>query len=191
MIQNPKTKIQPCATPNEALSLRSDASSVSLAFMQNKVRTLAMLLVAACALLLPSCMIVPPFTSPVSPKVEGQVIDSVNSKPISGAIVRTERAGYVREARTSDNGIFEVPSASQWHYLVYLGSPGFYPTPWVFTAEDRDLHLTVEAEGYAGIHQTFQADDGLGWEANVPSHLVLQANPDKNKKHHKPALENP
>ena len=120
-------------------------------------------------------MIVPPFTSPVSPKVEGQVIDSSNSKPISGALVRTERAGYIREARTSDDGIFEVPSASQWHYLIYLGSPGFYPTPWVFKANNRDLHLTVEAEGYADIHRTFEAEDGLGWKANVPNDLKLKA----------------
>lgn len=135
---------------------------------------------------LTSCMIVPPFTSPVSPKVEGQVIDASNFKPISGALVRTERAGYIRETRTSDNGSFEVPSASQWHYLVYLGSPGIYPTPWVFTADDRDLHLTVEALGYADVHQVFQAENGLGWRANVPSNLVLKANPAKNQKHNKP-----
>jgi hypothetical protein len=143
------------------------------------MKTSAIVLAAACTFSLPSCMIVPPFTSPVSPRVEGQVIDSSNSKPISGAVVRTERAGYIREARTSDDGFFQVPSASQWHYLVYLGSPGLYPTPWVFTSDDRDLHLSIKAEGYSDIHQRFEAEDGLGWKANVPNNLVLKANPKK------------
>jgi hypothetical protein len=124
-------------------------------------------------------MIVPPFTSPVSPKVEGQVIDSSNSKPISGALVRTERAGYIREARTGENGSFKVPSASQWHYLVYLGSPGFYPTPWMFKAHDKNLYLTVMAAGYSEIHEVFQEEDS-GWGAKVPSSIVLRAIPEKN-----------
>ena len=88
----------------------------------------------------------------------------------------------MREARSSEDGIFKVPSASQWHYLIYLGSPGIYPTPWVFTADDQDLHLTVKAEGYADIHQTFKAEGGLGWKADVPKNLVLKANPDNKKK---------
>ena len=131
------------------------------------------------ALLFSSCLIVPPFSSPVSPKMKGQVIDAATAQPVSGALVTTQRAGYVRKTRSKDDGSFEVPSASQWHFLVYLGSPGFYPTPWVFTADDRDLYLTVEKDGFRNQTQAFAADDGLGWNANVPPHVLLKVKREK------------
>lgn len=133
-------------------------------------------------ILVPSCMPVPPFTRPVSPEVTGRVLDSKNKKPIKGALIQTERAGYVRQAYTLHDGRFTVPSASQWHYLIYLGSPGIYPTPWMFASNNKDLIMKVEASGYKPKSEVFHIkDNGLiiknGWDVNLPARLEVTLDP--------------
>lgn len=128
------------------------------------------------ALLFPGCMPVPPFTTPVSPKVTGRVLDASSKTPIKGALARTERAGYVRQSYTSEDGQFLVPSASQWHYLVYLGSPGFFPTPWMFKNGKLDLVLTIEAAGYSSKSKVFHSKD-IGWDVELPDCLEIALDP--------------
>ena len=134
------------------------------------------------AFLVTSCMPVPPFTTPVSPEVTGRVLDARSKKPIKGALIQTERAGYTRQAYTLDDGRFTVPSASQWHYLVYLGSPGIYPTPWMFNRSNKDLIMKVEASGYNLKSEVFyMKDNGMiiknGWDVDLPDRLEVTLDP--------------
>lgn len=123
-------------------------------------------------LLIAGCMPVPPFSTPVSPEVKGRVVDANSKRPIKGAIIHAERAGYSRTAHALEDGRFTVPSASQWHYLIYLGSPGMYPTPWMFTHGNKDLTMKVEASGYKPKSEVFHTKS-KSWDVNMPDELTI------------------
>ncbi|MFN4874664.1 MAG: carboxypeptidase-like regulatory domain-containing protein [Akkermansiaceae bacterium] len=142
-----------------------------------KKNQLTAALVASSTLFFGGRFPVPPFSNEVSPELSGRVINKNNNKPIKGALVQTERAGYEAQAYTGADGSFVVPATKQWHYIVYLGSPGFYPTPWMFKAHNKDLHLSVQAEGHKTLTEVYPLG-ASGWRADVPSNLELKVSPE-------------
>ena len=122
--------------------------------MKKNLTSLA--LVAAAASLLPSCAPFPS-TTPVIPRLSGSVVDAQSKKPIPSATVSAVRAGYTRRAATSVAGLFTLPPASQWHYLLYIGSPGVAPVPWHLRNVPASLTITASAPGYQSSSQTFEA----------------------------------
>ncbi len=97
-----------------------------------------------------------PSTTPVFPRLSGVVTDSETHLPVPRASIHASRAGYVRKGVTSRSGHFTLSSAKQWHYLVYIGSPGVAPLPWPFRHGLTPLIITASAPGYESASQTFQ-----------------------------------
>lgn len=97
-----------------------------------------------------------PSTTPVFPRLSGVVTDSKTQSPVPKATVTASRAGYVRKGVTNRSGHFELSPATQWHYLVYIGSPGLAPLPWTFRHGPEPLIITASAPGYGSASQTFK-----------------------------------
>ena len=64
---------------------------------------------------------------------------------------------YSEFAISNKNGYFQTKVPTQWHYIVYIGSPGHYPFPdWLCVTE---IKLHISKDGY------------------LPKHIVLQEGP--------------
>ena len=64
---------------------------------------------------------------------------------------------YSEFAVSDKNGNFQTKAPTQWLYIVYLGSPGFYPVPDAPYVIEKQLHISKD--GY------------------LPKHIVLQEGP--------------
>ena len=110
------------------------------------------------SLFLSGCLL--PHTTEVAPAIRGQIVDECSGKGICGAeITYTIKAEnqYSEFAISDKNGYFQTKVPTQWHYIVYIGSPGHYPDPdWICVTE-RKLHISKD--GY------------------LPKHIVLQEGP--------------
>ena len=110
------------------------------------------------SLFLSGCLL--PHTTEVAPAIKGQIVDECSGKGICGAeITYTIKAEnqYSEFAISDKNGNFQTKAPTQWHYIVYIGSPGHYPDPdWICVTE-RKLHISKD--GY------------------LPKHIVLQKGP--------------
>ena len=108
------------------------------------------------SLFLSGCLFLP-HTTEVAPAIRGQIVDECSGKGICGAeITYTIKAEnqYSEFAISDKNGYFQTKVPTQWHYIVYIGSPGHYPFPdWLHVTE-RKLHISKD--GY------------------LPKHIVLQ-----------------
>jgi hypothetical protein len=89
-----------------------------------------------------------PSTTPVLPPISGTVVDAKTKEPISGAMVTVERAGYEQRTKTSSSGLFALKPVSQWHYLVYIGSPGVVPVPWCLRQGPVSATISASSDGY-------------------------------------------
>ena len=110
------------------------------------------------SLFLSGCLL--PHTTEVAPAVKGQIVDECSGKGICGAeITYTIKAEnqYSEFAISDKNGNFQTKAPTQWLYIVYLGSPGFYPVPDALYVIERQLHISKD--GY------------------LPKHIVLQKGP--------------
>ena len=101
-----------------------------------------------------------PHTTVVAPAIKGQIVDECSGKGICGAeITYTIKAEnqYSEFAISDKNGYFQTKVPTQWHYIVYIGSPGHYPAPdWICVTE---IKLHICKDGY------------------LPKHIVLQEGP--------------
>ena len=85
-----------------------------------------------------------PHTTVVAPAIKGQIVDECSGKGICGAeITYTIKAEnqYSEFAISDKNGNFQTKAPTQWLYIVYLGSPGFYPVPDAPYVIERQLHI--------------------------------------------------
>ena len=110
------------------------------------------------SLFLSGCLL--PHTTEVAPAIRGQIVDECSGKGICGAeITYTIKAEnqYSEFAISDKNGYFQTKVPTQWHYIVYIGSPGHYPFPDWLCVTERKLHISKD--GY------------------LPKHIVLQEGP--------------
>ena len=110
------------------------------------------------SLFLSGCLL--PHTTEVAPAIKGQIVDECSGKGICGAeITYTIKAEnqYSEFAISDKNGYFQTKVPTQWHYIVYIGSPGHYPDPDWLRITERKLHISKD--GY------------------LPKHIVLQEGP--------------
>ena len=95
------------------------------------------------SLFLSGCLL--PHTTEVAPAIRGQIVDECSGKGICGAeITYTIKAEnqYSEFAPSDKNGNFQTKAPTQWLYIVYLGSPGFYPVPDAPYVIERQLHIS-------------------------------------------------
>ena len=64
---------------------------------------------------------------------------------------------YSEFAVSDKNGNFQTKVPTQWHYILYIGSPGHYPDPDSLNVTEIKLHISKD--GY------------------LPKHIVLQEGP--------------
>ena len=103
------------------------------------------------SLFLSGCLL--PHTTEVAPAIKGQIVDECSGKGICGAeITYTIKAEnqYSEFAISDKNGNFQTKAPTQWLYIVYLGSPGFYPVPDWLRITERKLHISKD--GYLPKH---------------------------------------
>ena len=97
------------------------------------------------SLFLSGCLL--PHTTEVAPAIRGQIVDECSGKGICGAeITYTIKAEnqYSEFAISDKNGYFQTKAPTQWLYIVYLGSPGFYPVPDAPYVIERQLHISKD-----------------------------------------------
>lgn len=115
-----------------------------------------------------------PSTTPVFPALEVGVVDAGTKTPVADAAVVATRAGYRRDGRSSAAGRFDIPAAKQWHFLVYVGSPGVAPVPWHLKASDpAPLVLSVSAPGYLPATRTFAPSTENPLVVGLPDPLII------------------
>jgi hypothetical protein len=111
------------------------------------------------AIVCSGCVIMPATTA-VSPRVTGTVRNAQSKEPIRGAIVTAERAEFRTRTRSDDSGQYSVSPLTQWHYLVYLGSPGIFPAPLRFRADaSRPFIISASAPGYRPASFSYAPDE--------------------------------
>ena len=111
------------------------------------------------ALACSGCVIMP-VTTVVSPRVTGTVRDAQSKEPIRGALLTAQRAGFHTRTRSDRSGKYSVSPLTQFHYLVYLGSPGLFPTPLRFRADaSRPFILSASAPGYRPASLSYAPDE--------------------------------
>ncbi len=100
-------------------------------------------------LLLMTCSCLPiPFTTDVKPQICGIVVDAKTKKPMERVDIIYECGEYRKEYRLEGKKDFKVGPLKQWHFLIYLGSPGVAPFPDSLNYWDTPALLTFSAEGY-------------------------------------------
>ena len=115
-----------------------------------------------------------PSTTPVFPEMAVEVVDARTRQPVTGAVVEASRAGYRRTAPTDACGRCTVPAASQWHFLVYAGSPGVAPTPWHLAQDDPcALTIHVSAPGRVPAFRTFEPSATNPLVIGLPDPMVI------------------
>ena len=101
-----------------------------------------------------------PHTTEVAPAIKGLIIDECSGKGVSGVqityIVKAENQ-YSEFAISDKNGNFQTKAPMQWHYIIYIGSPGRHPVPDKSYVTERQLYISKD--GY------------------VPQRIVLNENP--------------
>ena len=104
------------------------------------------------SLFMSGCLIIP-HTTEVAPAIRGQIVDECSGKGICGVkityIIKAENKAenqYSEFAISDKNGCFQTKAPTQWHYIVYIGSPGHHPVPdWRYVIERQ---LQISKDGY-------------------------------------------
>jgi hypothetical protein len=94
---------------------------------------------------LPCCLIMPHYET-LTGKVRGQVVDD-KGVPVTGAKVEYLYNSHrlLGSTKTDHSGTFQVGPYRQWFYLVYLGSPGVCPFPYVLDS-NRDFPDAIKIQ---------------------------------------------
>ena len=109
-----------------------------------------------------------PHTTVVAPAIKGQIVDECSGKGICGAeITYTIKAEnqYSEFAISDKNGYFQTKAPTQWLYIVYLGSPGFYPVPDAPYVIERQLHISKD--GYLPKHIVLSKAQTDAWKKQI------------------------
>jgi len=65
------------------------------------------------------------------------------------AVIFYSAGKYSDTSTSEEDGSFSVGPLVQWHYLIYLGSPGHYPDGLAFmVAGGLSTYITVKADNY-------------------------------------------
>ena len=94
-----------------------------------------------------SCLPIP-HTTNVKAQICGVVADGETKKALDNVNIVYEIGRYRKEYSFENKNEFKVGPLKQWHYLVYIGSPGVYPFPDSLTYLNRPALLTISADGY-------------------------------------------
>jgi len=57
------------------------------------------------------------------------VIDATTGKPLGDVQITYTRGDYSATTTSEEDGTFSVGPLNQWHYLLFIGSPGHLPAP--------------------------------------------------------------
>ena len=99
-------------------------------------------------LLLCSCVPIP-HTSIVAPEIQIQVVDSESLEMVKNVTVIYNQGDYEKKYFSKSGGEMKVGPLKQWHYLLYIGSPGHAPFPdYLNYTNIVPLLFTVSAPGY-------------------------------------------
>ncbi|MCP3966187.1 MAG: hypothetical protein GY750_04450 [Lentisphaerae bacterium] len=80
--------------------------------------------------------------------MRGHVVYAKFSTPINNAHIIYSRGNFSKETTSGDGGKFSVGSLDQWHYFIYIGSPGMYPFPDRYALLLIPAMVSVKAKGY-------------------------------------------
>ncbi len=98
------------------------------------------------SLFLSGCLFIP-HTTEVAPAIRGQIVDECSGKGICGVkityIIKAENQ-YSEFAISDKNGCFQTKAPAQWHYIVYIGSPGHHPVPDRLYVIERQLQISKD-----------------------------------------------
>ena len=119
------------------------------------------IILISCMFLLASCAPIP-HTTEVSPTISGVVIDSESSLPIADAVIKYSRGLYSDSTVSDKDGKFVSEPLSQWHYLVYMGSPGHVPSPDRLEYMRIPAKLEITANGYEAKAVQIRIDKHVG-----------------------------
>jgi hypothetical protein len=130
--------------------------------------TLVVLVLGACAPI--------PHTSEVAPQISGLVHDAQTGSPVAGAEVLYTFADYHDRTTTDGSGRFTIGPLLQWHSLVYIGSPGHYPSPAWLENGLTAPRLKVTADGYqpATVSVPRRAQEQKGIAQQITHRVVIQ-----------------
>ena len=108
------------------------------------------LLILSIITVLPSCLIMPHYET-LTGKVRGRVVNA-KGQSVSGAIIDYHlRSDRMLGTTVSDSsGNFEFGPFRQWFYLVYVGSPGVCPVPYMLLT-DHELPDALKVTNDGGI----------------------------------------
>ena len=124
--------------------------------------------------------------------LNGTVVESGSSKPLSGAQVVVEQigdtAGGAHSIRTGRNGSFEFPSLPAGVYVIKASRRGFMPmeygqkrwnsagTP--VDVPESGLSVTLRLPRYGGITGTIVDENDVGWlEGDVLAYRYVEGQP--------------
>ena len=88
--------------------------------------------VAAMLLLFSAGCIIIPHRTEVTSAVSVHVINEMTGAPITNAQVRYYlkwAPEHFTSVRSNEQGFFATKSIYQWHWILFIGSPGHYPAP--------------------------------------------------------------
>ena len=108
------------------------------------------------SILLSGCFFLPG-TNKVAPALRGRIINDRSGQPVCGAricyTVTTEENSYVEYAVSDENGIFQLEAPTQWHYIIHIGSPGYYPVPDFLRSQKKSI--TIQKVGYEPLEFSY------------------------------------
>lgn len=111
--------------------------------------------------------IVFPYTTQIASSVDGMVVNVQTGAPVKDASLRYYMGGheqYYSKAASDKKGLFHAKEIHQWHWLLFLGSPGMYPYPVKYLTWESPYCFDVEADGFEP--QTIQLE-------NLPSQKLI------------------
>lgn len=105
--------------------------------------------------LLSGCMPVVMYDT-YAPEFSGTIRSASTGKPIEGVVVDIVSYGELKDGTISDSeGKFTVGPLRHWFYLIYLGSPGTWPTPLWIESRGPMLVLSFHKEGFIDCFSEF------------------------------------
>ena len=102
-------------------------------------------------LLLSSGCLVIPHRTVVTGAVSGCVINEHTGKPIADAQVRYYRewaSEHFTIAYSNEEGFFKTKPIRQWHWFLFIGSPGRYPYPKMLSVQNATHCFDLIANGF-------------------------------------------
>jgi hypothetical protein len=137
----------------------------------------AMLVGVLSVIWLTGCVVFPS-SSEVAPACRGIVRDARTELPIAGAVVTAKPAGFQASALSKGDGSFQIPRLRQCHYIVYIGDPGHYPTPWWVDQNPwQPYEISVKADDYQPTNLSIAPKTNDLQFIHFPNVIKLDLNP--------------